>query len=67
MTGDFDETTSFRLLGAGKAFVAFVLACALALGFQLSPKVSSRGHGCLTRPAHDARGRRVLAPDLQSP
>src|SRR3989442_15005688 len=52
-----DETTYFQLLGDGKAFVEFVLAFLLALGFQLPPQATCRGGGCLTRHSHYARVR----------
>ena len=38
-----DEATYFRLLDDGKAFVEFVLACVLALGFQLTHTATCRG------------------------
>ena len=39
ITVDFhDETTYFALLGNTKAFVEFVLAFLLSLGFQLTPQ-----------------------------
>jgi hypothetical protein len=41
ITVDFrDEATYFALLGTTKAFVEFVLAFLLALGFQLTHKAS---------------------------
>ena len=58
ITVDFhDETAYFRLLDDGKAFVEFVLAFVLALGFQLAHKAACRGGGCLTRHSHYARVR----------
>ena len=58
ITVDFhDETTYFQLLGDSKAFVEFVLAFLLALGFQLKHKATCRGGGCLTRHSHYARVR----------
>jgi hypothetical protein len=58
ITIDFhDEPTYLQLLGDGKAFVEFVLACLLALGFQLAHKATCRGGGCLTRHSHYARAR----------
>jgi hypothetical protein len=58
ITVDFqDETTYFRLLDDGKAFVEFVLAFFLALGFQLTHTATCRGGGCLTRYSHDVRVR----------
>ena len=58
ITVDFhDETTYFRLLDDGKAFVEFVLAFILALGFQLTHTAACRGGGCLTRHSHYARVR----------
>jgi hypothetical protein len=58
ITVDFqDETTYFQLLGDTKAFVEWVLAFLLALGFQLRHKATCHGGGCLTRHSHDARVR----------
>jgi len=58
ITVDFhDETTSFGLLGNPHAFVAFVLAFLLALGFQLLHKASCSAGGGLTRHSHYARVR----------
>ena len=49
ITVDFqDEATYFQLLGDTQAFVEFVLAFLLALGFQLLHKASCSGGGCLT-------------------
>src|SRR5213594_4287879 len=56
ITVDFhDETTYFALLGNTKAFVEFVFAFLLALGFQLLHKASCSEGGCLTRRSHYAR------------
>src|SRR5438309_2733320 len=56
ITVDFhDETTYFALLGNTKAFVEFVLAFLLALGFQLLHKASCSEGGSLTRHSHYAR------------
>jgi hypothetical protein len=58
ITVDFrDETTYFALLGSTKAFVEFVLAFLLALGFQLTHKASCSAGGSLTRHSHYARVR----------
>src|SRR5712691_1151474 len=58
ITVDFrDESTYFQVLSDGKAFVEFVLAVVLALGFQLSHKATCHGGGCLTRHSHYARVR----------
>ena len=58
ITVDFrDEAPYVQLLGDGQAFIACVLAFLLALGFQLAPKATCRGGGCLTRHSHDARVR----------
>ena len=58
ITVDFqDETTYFRLLDDGKAFVEFVLAFFLALGFQLKHQATCDGGGCLTRHSHYVRVR----------
>src|SRR5882724_3588491 len=52
-----NEATYFQLLGDGKAFVEFVLALVLSLGFQLTHQATCRGGGCLTRHSHYARVR----------
>src|SRR5712671_1047856 len=52
-----NETTYVQLLGDGKAFLEFVFAFLLALGFQLSHKATCGGGGCLTRHSHYARVR----------
>src|ERR687887_968091 len=58
ITVDFrDDATYGQLLGNGKAFVEFVCAFLLSLGFQLAHKASCRGGGCLTRHSHYARVR----------
>src|SRR5438309_8344735 len=58
ITVDFhDETTYAELLGNTKAFVEFVLAFLLALGFQLLHKASCSEGGSLTRHSHYARVR----------
>src|SRR5713226_2362659 len=58
LTVDFhDETTYFALLGTTKAFLEFVLAFLLALGFQCKHKATCHGGGCLTRHSHYARVR----------
>jgi len=58
ITVDFqDETTYFQLLGDGKAFLEFVLAFVLSLGFQLKHKTTCREGGCLTRHSHYVRVR----------
>ena len=58
ITVDFrDEATYFALLGTTKAFVEFVLAFLLALGFQLTHKASCSAGGSLTRHSHYARFR----------
>src|SRR5262245_14960480 len=58
ITIDFhDETTYFRLLDDGKAFVELVMAFILPLGFQLKHKATCRGDGCLTRHSHYVRVR----------
>jgi hypothetical protein len=55
ITVDFhDEMTYFQLLDDRKAFVEFVLAFLLALGFQLKHKATCGGGG-LTRHSHDVR------------
>src|SRR5437870_2417952 len=58
LTVDFhDETTYFALLGNTHAFVEFVLAFILSLGFQLLHKASCSEGGGLTRHSHYARVR----------
>src|ERR671932_1649337 len=58
ITVDFrDDATYAQLLGDGKAFVEFVCAFLLALGFQLAHKTTCCGGGCLTRHSHYARVR----------
>ena len=58
ITVDFqDEATYLQLLGDTQAFVEFVLACLLALGFQLLHKASCSEGGSLTRHSHYARVR----------
>ena len=57
ITVDFhDHDTYSQLLGDGKAFVEFVLACILSLGFQLAHKSACDGDS-LTRHSHYARVR----------
>jgi hypothetical protein len=58
ITIDFqNEATYFQLLGDGKAFLEFVFAFLLSLGFQLKHKATCRGGGCLTRHSHYVRVR----------
>ena len=58
ITVDFqDEATYFQLLGDTQAFVEFVLAFLLALGFQLLHKASCSEGGGLTRHFHYTRVR----------
>jgi hypothetical protein len=58
ITVDFqNEATYLQLLDDGKAFVEFVFAFLLALGFQLLHKATCDGGGCLTRHSHYARVR----------
>lgn len=58
ITVDFhDESTYFQLLCNGKAFVEFVLAFILSIGFQLAHKTTCTGGGCLTRHSPYARVR----------
>jgi hypothetical protein len=57
ITVDFhDEATYFQLLDNGKAFVEWVIAFIVALGFQLRHHATCRGGGCLTRHSHSVRG-----------
>jgi hypothetical protein len=56
ITVDFrDEATYFALLGTTRAFVEFVLAFLLSLGFQLTHKASCSEGGSLTRHSHYVR------------
>ena len=56
LTVDFQGSSAyFDLISDGKAFVEFVLAFVLSLGFQLAHKATCRGGGCLTRHSHYAR------------
>src|SRR5712691_1362001 len=56
LTVDFhDETTYFALLDNTKAFVEFVLAFILSIGFQLTHKSTCTGGGSLTRHSHYVR------------
>jgi hypothetical protein len=58
ITVDFqDPSTYFQLLSNGRAFVEFVLAFILSIGFQLHHKASCTSGGCLTRHSHYARVR----------
>src|SRR5262247_4282560 len=58
ITVDFrDEATYLQLLGDGKAFVEFVFAFLLALGFQLLHTATCDGGGGLTRHSHYTRVR----------
>jgi len=49
------EATYGQLLDTTKAFVEFVLACLLSIGFQLLYTTSCRAGGSLTRHSHYAR------------
>jgi transposase-like protein len=56
ITVDFqNESTYFELLRDGKAFVEFVVAFILTIGFQLHHKATCTGGGCLTRHSHYGR------------
>src|SRR5215469_8899768 len=58
LTVDFqDPSTYFEVINDGKAFVEFVFAFILSIGFQLAHKTTCTGGGCLTRHSHDARVR----------
>src|SRR6476660_7784809 len=58
ITVDFqDESTYFRLMNDGKAFVECVLAFILSLGFQLTHKSTCHGGDSLTRHSHYVRVR----------
>src|SRR5499427_5991154 len=58
ITIDFqNEATYCQLLGDGKAFLEFVFAFLLSLGFQLKHKATCTSGGCLTRHSHYVRVR----------
>jgi hypothetical protein len=58
ITIDFQhEATYFQLLGDGKAFLEYVLAFVMSLGFQLKHKTTCHGSRCLTRHSHYVRVR----------
>src|SRR5918996_3600888 len=58
ITIDFQyEATYVQLLGDGKAFLEWVMAFILSIGFQLTHKATCRGGGCLTRHSHYIRVR----------
>jgi hypothetical protein len=58
ITVDFRyEATYFHLIKAGKAFVEFILAFLLSLGFQLKHRATCLGGGCFTRHSHHVRVR----------
>src|SRR5215831_1013673 len=58
LTVDFqDPSTYFELINDGKAFVEFILAFLLSIGFQLAHKTTCTGGSCLTRHSHYARVR----------
>ena len=53
LTVDFqDESTYAQLIHEGKAFIEFVLAFILSLGFQLTHKSTCDGSGNLMRHSH---------------
>ena len=55
ITVDFqNEATYFQLLGDPQAFVEFVLAFLLSLGFQLLHRASCSEGGSLTRHSHSS-------------
>src|SRR5215471_1086649 len=56
ITVDFqNEATYFQLFGDGKAFLEFVFAFLLSMGFQLKHQTTCSGGGCLTRHSHYVR------------
>src|SRR2546428_2022994 len=58
ITVDFqDPSTYFQLISDGKAFVEFVLALPLAVGFQPTHKATCTSSSSLTRHSHYARVR----------
>ena len=53
LTVDFqDPSTYCELIRNGKAFVEFVLAFILSIGFQLAHKATCIDGGCVTRHSH---------------
>src|SRR5215471_5878546 len=52
-----NEATYMQLLDGGKAFLEYIMAFLLALGFQLTHKAACSGGGCLTRHSHYVRVR----------
>jgi hypothetical protein len=58
ITVDFQHKTTYvQLLDDGKAFLEWVMAFILSIGFQLTHKAACRGGGCLTRHSHYVRVR----------
>jgi len=58
ITVDFQEPSTYlQLINDGKAFIEFVFAFLLSLGFQLTHKATCTGGRCLTRHSHYARVR----------
>jgi hypothetical protein len=58
LTVDFhDEATYSQLLGDTKAFIEWVLALILSIGFELNHKSTCDGSGSMTRHSHYARVR----------
>src|SRR5919108_963171 len=58
ITIDFQNPSTYvPRMNDGKALVACVCAFLLPLGFQLTPKATCTGGGCLTRHSHYARMR----------
>src|SRR5438309_5658059 len=58
ITVDFQEPSTYvQLMNDGKAFVEFVFAFLLSLGFKLAHKATCTGGGCLARHSHYARVR----------
>src|SRR5437899_7822276 len=56
ITVDFQEPSTYvQLIADGKAFLEFVFAFLLSLGFQLKHKATCHGGGCLTRHSHYVR------------
>src|SRR5262245_59216345 len=56
ITVDFQAPSTYvQLMNDGKAFVEFVFAFLLSLGFQLAHKATCTGGGCLTRHSHYAQ------------
>src|SRR5262245_33841052 len=50
-----NDATTVQLLGDGKAFLAYVLACVMSLGLQLTHKATCHRGGDWTHRSHSLR------------